>query len=83
MVVFFSTMVQRIDPYNKSKANHEQFKTLIFNDIDANKGQAAQNKGQNGAVNGTGHRCCNAKSVPVDFELHGYKDNLLQHSCKT
>ena len=48
------TMAKRQDAQYESQRNHAGFKEAVVDDIDAQKGETAQKKGQHGAMDRTG-----------------------------
>ena len=73
------TMAKRQDAEHKSQRDHAGFKETIMDDIDAQKGETAQKKGQNGAMDRTGDGGADTQNILVQFYLHGMtgKDRLI------
>jgi protein SCO1/2 len=70
VVMFPVTMVKGIASDGECEHDHSRFKRLILNDIDPEKGEAAQEHGQQGTVNSTGQRSADSKGIPVYSNFH-------------
>jgi hypothetical protein len=70
-VVPDKAMAKGQDPQYKRKDDHAGFKEGVVDDIDAQKGKAAQKKRQYGAVNCTGNGSADPQNILVNFQFHG------------
>lgn len=73
MMVASEAMPQGPEADIGSQCNHRPFEERIVDDIHPQDGKAAQEDGQQGAMNGAGYGGGNAQSVVIDPDHGRYK----------
>lgn len=76
-------VVKTMGSHGESQEYHKVFKTMVFDDINTENGQAGEQQGQHGAVDGAGNRGGNAQNVVINLNWHKEgKISPMQLCCK-